>query len=120
MGAEDQGVSRARSVLVVLLLVGAAFIAGYVVGLGPRWVLWEIRGRVVTPTTEVFATRWGCTGRRDAWNEREEAKRKQEEDDWRKNNPNPAGLARLIGPITFSSRYECYPVGLNPSAERIR
>ena len=65
--------SAARTIIVTIVLsAGAGFIAGYLLGRGPGWVLWESRGTGVHATTEFFFTRSGCVKTRDAWNIREE------------------------------------------------
>jgi hypothetical protein len=107
-----------RTLVTVVLAAGVGVAAGYLLGRGPGWVLWENRGTTVHATTEFFSTQSGCLKTRDAWNMREETTRQDEWAKWRKENPNPAGLAKLAGPFVIYLGYECYPVGVNPGAQR--
>jgi hypothetical protein len=112
-------VTSQRTIVIALVLVGAVgFTAGYLVGRGPGWVLWENRGSTVRATTEFFSTKSRCLETRDAWNSREAKIREDEWAKWRKENPNPAGLAKLLGPAVIYVGYECYPVGVNPCTQR--
>jgi len=107
----------ARTTLFVAVLLGIGFTAGYFFGRGPRWALWENVGTTVRATTAFYSTRSGCTKTRDEWNKREETKREAELEKWRKENPNPRGFASF-GPIGIYVGYECFPVGVNPGAQR--
>ena len=111
--------SAARTIIVTIVLsAGAGFIAGYLLGRGPGWVLWESRGTGVHATTEFFFTRSGCVKTRDAWNIREETSRQDAWTKWRQENPNPGGMAAIIGPGVFYVGYDCFPVGVNPGQQR--
>ena len=107
-----------RTLSAIILAAAVAFAIGYLLGRGPDWVLWENSGTTVRATTEFFYTKSGCLKSRDAWNKREDAKRQDEFERWRKENPAPTGLARVIGPLVIYVGYECYPVGVNPGVQR--
>ena len=69
--------------ITIVFSSGIGFVAGYLLGRGPNWVLWENRGTNVRATTEFFNTRSGCVKPRDIRNTREEASRQEAWAKWR-------------------------------------
>jgi|SRR5215470_5817008 len=109
---------KRRTAIALILGTGIGFAAGYFVAGSPGWVLWEQRATTVRATTEFYRTRWGCRKTRDDWNSREKQTVEDESARWHKDNPNPFGLQKLLGPMVIWSQYECYPVGVNPGMMR--